>query len=81
MVIHSSENDYKSTGVVLGAQYEFDNAQSVLGLGVSYAKDLIEPVDAEKFDRVRKERKESGSLALTMTRIVNEKTVLLGASA
>lgn len=78
MVIHSTEDDYKSNGVVLGTQYEFDNAQSVLGFGVSYAKDLIEPSDAELFLRPRKERKESGSLAITLSRIVNEQTILLG---
>jgi hypothetical protein len=77
-LVHSTEDDYESTGIVVSGQWEFDDALGVLGVSASYSDDTLEPTDAAFYGRVKYAKRRSHSLATTFSRIVNRDTVVQG---
>ena len=72
----SEEDDYEARAVGLSGEWDFNNKLSTLSIGFSYSTDDIEPSQALIFGRVQKEDKQSRSLALGWSQVLNKSSVL-----
>lgn len=69
---YSEENDYRSSYIGLSGEMGFNNDLTRMSLSVSHAADDIFPTDAEIFNRVRNEDKQSTSVAVGLSQVINQ---------
>lgn len=69
---YSEENDYRSTYIGFSGEYSFNNDLTTLSYGFSHAADDIFPTDAEIFNRVRNEDKQSTSAVVGLSQVINQ---------
>lgn len=69
---YSEENDYRAIYFGLNGERHFNNELSTLAMGFSYSSDDIFPTDAELFNRVNKEDKQSTSVFLSFSQVINQ---------
>ena len=72
----SEEDDYTSNAVATSGEWEINGALTVLSAGLSYASDTIEPSDAVAFGRILKESKQSRSLSLGVSQVIDRSSVV-----
>lgn len=72
----SEEDDYTSDAVAVSGEWEIDGALTVLSAGLSYASDTIEPSDAAAFGRIPKESRQSRSLSLGVSQVIDRSSVV-----
>jgi len=72
----SNEDDYEARALSIGGEWDFNNRLSTLSLGFSYSSDDIRPTDARAFGRVSKEDKQTRSLKLGWSQVLNRNSVL-----
>ena len=80
----SEEDDYQSDAVAVSGEWELNSGLTTLSAGLSYASDTIEPSDAIAFGRVQKENRQSRSLSLGVSQVIDRSSVVfvgLGATA
>ena len=75
----STENDYDSNSLNLNASVWLNGNNTTIDVGFSFSDDTVTPTQAPFIDpnRVQKEEKNSESLSITVSQIVN-KTLLVG---
>ena len=62
-ITRSKEDDYNAKGLGLSGEWDLDNKLSTLSAGFSFSDDEIKPVDALKFGRIEKGKKQTRSFA------------------
>ena len=80
----SEEDDYESDAVAISGDWEFDSGLTTLSAGISYASDTIEPSDAIAFGRIPEDKRQSRSLSLGVTQVLDRSSVVfagLGATS
>ena len=73
---HSREDDYEALGVSIDGEIDLNRSHSLLGYGVSYSSDTIEPTDALIYGRVTREHKRSHSAFLSFTQVLSRTSQL-----
>ncbi|MEO0444002.1 MAG: DUF3570 domain-containing protein [Pseudomonadota bacterium] len=74
----STENDYQSTSFNINASLYLNDNNTTIDLGFTFSDDTVEPTqDASDTGRVIEEDKDSESLSIGFTQVIN-KTLLLG---
>ncbi|NQV69939.1 MAG: DUF3570 domain-containing protein [Pseudohongiella sp.] len=68
---YSEEDDYRAIYFGLNGERSFNNDLSTVSLGFSYSSDDIFPTDAQVFNRVKKEDKQSSSIFLSFSQVIN----------
>lgn len=68
---YSEEDDYRALYGGIGGQRHFNNDATTLNLGLSYSSDDIFPTDAEIFNRVTDEHKNSTSVFFSLSQIID----------
>lgn len=69
---YSEENDYRATYFGLNGERHFNNDLTTVSAGLSYSSDDIFPTDATEFNRVLEEDKQSTSLFVSVSQIINQ---------
>lgn len=69
---YSEENDYRATYFGLNGERHYNNDLTTVSAGLSYSSDKIFPTDATLFNRVQKEDKQSTSLFVSVSQIINQ---------
>ena len=69
---YSEENDYRAIYYAFGASRNFNNELTTLSFGYSYSSDDIFPTDANLFNRVISEKKNSKSGVLSISQIISQ---------
>ena len=69
---YSQENDYQSVYFGLNAEKHYNNDLTTVSAGLSYASDEIFPTDAALFNRVIDEDKQSTSVFVSVSQIINQ---------
>ncbi|MBL4572005.1 MAG: DUF3570 domain-containing protein [Gammaproteobacteria bacterium] len=69
---YSEENDYKSVYFGLNAERHYNNDLTTVSAGLSYSSDKIFPTDAALFNRVKEDDKQSTSLFVSVSQIINQ---------
>ena len=72
----SEEDDYESNAVAVSGEWELSSGLTTLSAGLSYASDTIEPSDAIAFGRVLKESRQSRSLSLGVSQVLDRSSVV-----
>ena len=73
---HSKEDDYESTAVNLGAEWDLDHKLTTLAIGLSYSNDNIKPSDAIMFGRVEQQNRRSISASLSWTQVLSKSSLI-----
>jgi len=73
---YSEEDDYRARYIGLSGERHFNNDLTTIGLGFSHSADDIFPTDASLFNRVASESKQSTSLVLSVSQIINQTTTV-----
>ncbi len=68
---YSEEDDYRAVYFGLDAQRNFNNELTTVAIGFSHSADDIFPVEAAKFNRIRKADKNSNSAVVSVSQIIN----------
>ncbi len=69
---YSEENDYRASYFSLNGERHYNNDLTTVSAGLSYSSDEIFPTDAELFNRVQDEDKQSTSLFISVSQIINQ---------
>lgn len=69
---YSEENDYRAVYFGLNGERHFNQDLTTISAGLSYSSDDIFPSDALLFNRVIKEDKQSSSLFVSVSQIINQ---------
>ena len=69
---YSQENDYQSVYFGLNAEKHYNNDLTTVSAGLSYSSDEIFPTDAALFNRVIDEDKQSTSVFVSVSQIINQ---------
>ena len=69
---YSQENDYQSAYFGLNAEKHYNNDLTTVSAGLSYSSDEIFPTDAALFNRVIDEDKQSTSVFVSVSQIINQ---------
>ncbi len=77
-IMVSNEDDYESYSGVVNGELDLGDGLTTLGAGFSYAEDTLEPSDALVTGRIEQESRFSSSGTLSVTRVINARTVLQG---
>ncbi|MFT6389720.1 MAG: hypothetical protein ACJAUP_003113 [Cellvibrionaceae bacterium] len=77
-ISRSTENDYDSTSANINTSVWFNGKNTTLDVGFSFSDDTITPTQKSGITRVTEEDKDSNSLALGLSQVIN-KTLLVGA--
>ena len=72
----SKEDDYSARGLGFSGEWDLNNKLSTISAGFSFSDDEIKPVDALKFGRIEKGKKQTRSFAAGWTQIINQNSVL-----
>jgi len=72
VVGYSEENDYRAKYYALSASRNFNDELTTLSVGYSYSSDNIFPTDADIFNRVTNERKNSKSGVVSISQIISQ---------
>ena len=72
----SKEDDYTARGLGVSGEWDLNNRLSTFSAGFSYSDDEIKPVDALKFGRIEKGKKQTRSFAAGWTQIINQRSIL-----
>lgn len=75
-VSHSDEDDYEAKAIAVGGEWELMDGMATLAVGASYSSDDIRPTDALSFNRVTEEEKQSRSMSVSWTHILNRTSLL-----
>jgi hypothetical protein len=68
---YSEEDDYRAAYLGLNAERHFNKDLTTLSAGLSYSSDDIFPSDAALFNRVKKADKQSSSVFISLSQIIN----------
>ena len=69
---YSEENDYRAVYFGLNGERHYNNDLTTVSAGLSYSSDEISPSDAILFNRVIEEDKQSSSLFVSVSQIINQ---------
>ena len=69
---YSEEDDYRSSYIGFSGEYTLNNDLTTLSFGISHAADDIFPSDAELFNRVLNEDKQSTSAVFGVSQVINQ---------
>lgn len=69
---YSEENDYRAIYFGLNGERDYNNGLTTVSAGFSYSSDEIFPTDAVVFNRVEEEEKQSSSLFVSVSQIINQ---------
>lgn len=69
---YSEENDYRAVYFGLNGERHYNNDLTTVSAGLSYSSDDIFPTDAALFNRVKSEDKQSASLFVSVSQIINQ---------
>lgn len=69
---YSEENDYRAVYFGLNGERHYNNDLTTVSAGLSYSSDDIFPTDAALFNRVRKEDKQSASVFVSLSQIIDQ---------
>lgn len=69
---YSEEDDYRAIYFGLNGERHFNNDLTTVSLGFSYSSDDIFPTDAQLFNRINKEDKQSTSASLAFSQVINQ---------
>ncbi|MBL4580940.1 MAG: DUF3570 domain-containing protein [Gammaproteobacteria bacterium] len=69
---YSEENDYRSVYFGLNGERHYNNDLTTVSAGLSYSSDKIFPTDAALFNRVEEDDKQSTSLFVSVSQIINQ---------
>ncbi len=72
----SKEDDYTARGLGVSGEWDLNNRLSTFSAGFSYSDDEIKPVDALRFGRIEKGKKQTRSFAAGWTQIINQRSIL-----
>ena len=72
----SEEDDYESNAVAVSGEWELSSGLTTLSAGLSYASDTIEPSDAIAFGRVLRDSRQSRSLSLGVSQVLDRSSVV-----
>ena len=72
----SKEDDYSARGFGVSGEWDLNNKLSTVSAGFSLSDDEIKPVDALKFGRIEKGKKQTRSFAAGWTQIINQNSIL-----
>ena len=72
----SKEDDYSARGFGFSGEWDLNNKLSTISAGLSFSDDEIKPVDALKFGRIERGKKQTRSFAAGWTQIINQNSVL-----
>ena len=72
----SKEDDYTARGLGVSGEWDLNNKLSTFSAGFSYSDDEIKPVDALRFGRIEKGKKQTRSFAAGWTQIINQRSIL-----
>jgi hypothetical protein len=75
-VAASHENDYDSISFGMDAERHFNNDLTTIASGFSFASDDIAPTDAALFNRVTDASKQSRSVFVSVTRIIDQTSLV-----
>ena len=73
---YSDENDYRSFSGGLEGERHFNDNLTTLAAGVSFSSDDLNPADAAKFNRITEASKQSRSLYVALTQVVNQNALV-----
>jgi hypothetical protein len=68
---YSEEDDYRAVYLGINGEREFNNQLTTIAFGLSHSSDDIFPTDAELFNRVDDESKNSNSSFVSLSQIIN----------
>ena len=74
----SNEDDYEADAVSVSGEWTFNGDLTTLSLGASYSSDVIEPVDAALFGRVSREERQTRSVSVGVSQVLNRASALFG---
>lgn len=69
---YSEENDYRAVYFGLNGERHYNNDLTTISAGLSYSSDEIFPTDALLFNRVIEEDKQSASLFVSVSQVINQ---------
>lgn len=69
---YSEEDDYRAIYFGLNGEHSFNNDLTTVGFGFSHSSDDIFPTDAQLFNRVKKEDKQSNSGFVSISQVINQ---------
>lgn len=69
---YSEENDYRAVYFGLNGERHYNRDLTTVSAGLSYSSDEIFPTDAALFNRVSEEDKQSASLFVSVSQIINQ---------
>lgn len=77
----SQENDYSSIYMGTGHEWTFNKKNTAFAMGASFSLDALHPSDAEEYQRVVSENKQTASAFLGLSQNLTPKTIMqIGAS-
>lgn len=69
---YSEENDYRAVYIGFSGERHFNNDLTTVSLGFSHSGDEIFPTDAEIFNRIINDDKQSSSVFVSVSQIINQ---------
>ena len=72
----SHENDYDSVSGGVDAERHFNNDLTTIASGISFSSDDLDPTDAALFNRVTDASKQSSSLFISVTQIIDASSLI-----
>lgn len=76
---YSEEDDYRARYIGVNGERHFNNDLTTIALGLSYSDDAIFPTDAPLFNRVISADKNSASMFVSVSQIINQVSTLQSA--
>lgn len=73
---YSSENDYRALSGGVDGQRHFNDRLTTVAAGLSFSADDLSPTDAAAFNRIRSASRQSRSLFLAVTQIINQNSLV-----
>lgn len=69
---YSEEDDYRAVYFGLNGEKDYNNGLTTVSAGLSYSSDKVFPTDAALFNRVEEDDKQSASLFVSVSQIINQ---------
>lgn len=73
---YSEEDDYRATYFGINGERHYNNDLTTVSAGLSYSSDEIFPTDAIQFNRVIDEEKQSSSVFVSVSQVINQVSTL-----
>ena len=68
----STEDDYAANAFSASGEWTFTDGLTTLALGLSHSSDVVEPTDAVRFGRVRREERRSRSVSAGISQVIDK---------